>query len=157
MAAADCTTGYCADGVCCGVPCGRCETCAPGTGACEMIPINTDPGDECPRETNFCDGNGGCTECADSTINGSETDFDCGGPDCPSCVTGASCKIDSDCVSCACEGYTCVLARCDNGVQDGCEADVDCGGPCPPCGVGQACRVKADCTLYNCVEGVCVQ
>ncbi len=35
---------------------------------------------------------------------------------------------------------------CSNGVQDGGETDVDCGGYCDACMEGQRCAADADCT-----------
>jgi len=34
---------------------------------------------------------------------------------------------------------------CADGVNDGKETDVDCGGICAPCSDGQACTVASDC------------
>jgi hypothetical protein len=45
---------------------------------------------------------------------------------------------------------------CSNGLQDGTETDVDCGGlECGPCSVGRACLVDADCQTSICQSGVC--
>ncbi|MBW2525460.1 MAG: hypothetical protein JRI23_14840, partial [Deltaproteobacteria bacterium] len=68
-----------------------------------------------------CDGQGACVECvdeaqctgtdvcsgnqcvaatcADGSLNGLETDVDCGGPDCPACINGLECLEDDDCQS----------------------------------------------------------
>lgn len=46
-------------------------------------------------------------------------------------------------------------AACDNGVLDGDETDVDCGGSCSPCGNGDACSVDADCQSGTCDAGTC--
>ena len=46
-------------------------------------------------------------------------------------------------------------AYCDNGVQDGVESDVDCGGPCRYCGLGEACFDWGDCYSGLCVTGRC--
>src|SRR5207253_1229083 len=48
-------------------------------------------------------------------------------------------------------------ASCTNGLQDGTESDVDCGGPaCPACPAGQRCGTALDCQngLF-CASGVC--
>ncbi|MBX3247937.1 MAG: hypothetical protein KF901_12225 [Myxococcales bacterium] len=45
--------------------------------------------------------------------------------------------------------------RCDDGVLNGTESDVDCGGLCPPCASGRACREGADCASGGCVAGIC--
>ena len=43
------------------------------------------------------------------------------------------------------------LPPCQNGVRDGAETDVDCGGgTCPPCATGKACLVDADCASGGC-------
>lgn len=47
-------------------------------------------------------------------------------------------------------------ARCDDGVQNGNETDLDCGGgQCPGCIVGQHCLGANDCRSNECVAGVC--
>jgi hypothetical protein len=39
---------------------------------------------------------------------------------------------------------------CIDGVKDGAETDVDCGGgTCAPCGDGKACNTSADCVMYD--------
>ena len=40
--------------------------------------------------------------CADSIINGEETDVDCGGRLCARCALGKTCAADSDCLSTSC-------------------------------------------------------
>src|SRR3989442_331615 len=45
---------------------------------------------------------------------------------------------------------------CRNGVLDGAETDVDCGGPVgAPCADGRMCLVAADCTRGSCYMGRC--
>ncbi|CAN90920.1 putative exported peptidase / protease [Sorangium cellulosum So ce56] len=45
---------------------------------------------------------------------------------------------------------------CTDGVKNGTETDVDCGGTCTAdCANGQACVTGADCTSLSCVAGVC--
>ena len=48
--------------------------------------------------------------CTDSSQGGSETDVDCGGPDCPGCADGEKCLEDRDCSSDSCDGVVCVAA-----------------------------------------------
>lgn len=46
---------------------------------------------------------------------------------------------------------------CSNGVKDGDETDVDCGGStCAPCGSGASCASATDCSSANCVQKVCL-
>ncbi|MDI3292124.1 Ig-like domain-containing protein, partial [Polyangium sp. 15x6] len=76
----------------------------------------------------LCDGNGACVECNS-------------GPQCPSGV---------------CMGHVCQPASCDDGVKNGTETDVDCGGgTCLPCASGQACTTAADCQTGACIGGLC--
>jgi hypothetical protein len=46
---------------------------------------------------------------------------------------------------------------CSDGIKNGNETDVDCGGgTCPACATGKQCLVAADCVSGNCSGGVCV-
>jgi len=46
---------------------------------------------------------------------------------------------------------------CSNGIKDGTETDVDCGGnQCPKCGDGKMCQLPSDCQSNDCVNGLCV-
>lgn len=83
----------------------------------------------------FCDGSGACVDCTEP----------------------------SQCTSGVCTGAACQPPRCDDGVKNGAETDVDCGGPagsadsCPRCGVGKTCGAKTDCALPYCPNGACEQ
>lgn len=47
---------------------------------------------------------------------------------------------------------------CEDGVANGDESDVDCGGPCDPCSLGQGCETSADCVEPDqtlCDRSVC--
>jgi hypothetical protein len=45
---------------------------------------------------------------------------------------------------------------CTDGITNGGETDVDCGGPtCPPCLTGQTCASGRDCQTGRCLNGVC--
>ncbi len=49
-----------------------------------------------------------------------------------------------------------LAVRCDNGVPDGDETDVDCGGSCPRlCGNGAGCASDPDCETGVCRQQVC--
>jgi hypothetical protein len=96
--------------------------------------------------------------CSDGRRDGSETDVDCGGSACAPCSAGRICLIASDCASglvcvsnlCASPGAT---ARCDDGVRNGTESDVDCGGSCSPCVDGRVCVSGSDCISQTCSAG----
>jgi hypothetical protein len=46
-------------------------------------------------------------------------------------------------------------AACDDGMLNGGETDLDCGGPCKPCHPGQACEDPRDCDLGLCFDNMC--
>jgi len=109
--------------------------------------------------------------CDDQVKDGSETDVDCGGGQCPACGPNKACLVDSDCSKtvsgcdgdlggCMCDAVTrrCVYDHCFDQVKDGNETDVDCGGDCSSCAAAQGCLVDSDCTTTACdgVSLVCV-
>ena len=66
---------------------------------------------------------------------------------------------DADCsrkLAVLCEQYDLPLTGCFDGVRDGDETDVDCGGSCNPCPfVDQQCRASSDCRSGLCLESAC--
>jgi hypothetical protein len=95
-------------------------------------------------------------ECKDGKWDGSETDIDCGGDDCPTrCAAGKRCVLDSDCeqasppLACPDATYRCT-DPCVDYKMDGDETGVDCGGSCPLKCVGEPCTAKMDCQSQNC-------
>ncbi len=91
----------------------------------------------------------------DGVKNGGETDVDCGGPDAgtPRCDTGKACLGGGDCASLVCDGAkkTCNAPSPTDGVKNGTETDVDCGGAGnPTCSTGKICVKHADCTSNGC-------
>jgi hypothetical protein len=99
--------------------------------------------------------------CLDGKQDGNETDVDCGGGSCGPCVNGRKCLGPPDCQSNNCSGGFCAPNNnpsCTNGVRDGSETDVDCGGgSCPQCGNGRSCFQPSDCQSNNCQNGFCSQ
>lgn len=124
--------------------------------------------------------------CSDEVLGESESDVDCGGTcapcapgrrcndgsDCVSdrcegglCATssasgglpGTSCVDASDCVSSVCTGGECQVATSTDGVKNGLETGVDCGGPsgAPPCGAGEGCVTANDCDSLVCTASKC--
>src|SRR5690606_15365505 len=65
------------------------------------------------------------------------------------------CSKNSDCESGLCNG-TCLPRGCMNGIKDGSETDVDCGGSCDACDDGAACMVGAHCESKVCTDGFCL-
>lgn len=96
--------------------------------------------------------------------------FPNGGTPCPDIGSGVC--FEGECVECygtsplnhcggglACTNVNCVPMECElgqpNGVKDGMETGVDCGGPCAPCWVGQGCKSNDHCIEGVCFGGVC--
>ncbi|MFO0587846.1 MAG: hypothetical protein U0441_09920 [Polyangiaceae bacterium] len=97
---------------------------------------------------------------------------------CVGCATDANCGDDEDCLTYQCNSGTCEVvlspegtvcmtsgrcdgkgrcATCSDGMQDGTETDVDCGGDCGSgCAIGAHCDADADCVAgASCATGVC--
>lgn len=146
-ASAKCESGACAakDGKPCGVgtPVAQCDNGQP----CELD-------QDCKSLT--CDG-ATCALTPDSPPgpadlkkNNGETDVDCGGPNAPKCADGKTCDGDGDCENgyCPADTKVCATARYDDGVKNGTETDVDCGGTGPgmlKCAEPKSCLVDGDC------------
>jgi hypothetical protein len=115
----------------CGVPCAKPNgTASCATGTCTLTACNAGFFD--------CDGN---------PANGCEA-LPCG--------TGSHCQTSAQCASGVCQNGFCTnVASCTDGVQNGTETGLDCGGSCPPCGAGQGCTSGASCQSGVCTGGVC--
>lgn len=95
--------------------------------------------------------------CADSIMNGSETDVDCGGVDCTPCADGLVCNIATDCQSGVCTSKVCTPPSCMDMIDNGDETDIDCGGnTCGPCGPGLGCTQDSDCVGDSCSGTLCL-
>ena len=55
--------------------------------------------------------------------------------------------------SAVCTDGRCAAPACADGVQNGDETDVDCGGSCGACAEGDACAAPADCASLICRNG----
>jgi hypothetical protein len=104
--------------------------------------------------------------CTDKIQNGDETGVDCGGSCTTKCDTGQGCKSNADCTNQICDvGNTnlCIAPTSTDGVQNGTETDVDCGGGAPTnapkCLLGKKCgTADTNCTTGACnYAGVCVE
>lgn len=153
-----CAAPSCSDGVQngteTGLNCGgNCtQKCPPGQGCrvkadCDPAVINVD----CIK--NICS----VPSCKDGSVDGDESDVDCGGTCSDRCANGKACKAHSDCVSGRCSDsgnstLLCAAATCGDGVQNQGESDADCGGStlCPRCDTNRMCDLGTDC-----LSGVC--
>ena len=151
--------GACSDGIKDGsesdVDCGG--SCA----KCDVAKACTNGGDcastFCSATTSLCV----ATSCEDGVLSSGETDVDCGGTSCPACVVGKSCMSASDCASMSCDPgqRICVSLQCQDGIKNGNETDVDCGGGiCAPCATNQKCIMSQDCLSTFCAVSskICV-
>ena len=166
----DCTSNFCADGVCCDKACnGLCEACSAARkgsgsdGTCGNIPINQ-PDVSQPTtcaSPSACDGNKGCKS-----------------------INGQTCATNTDCVSGSCADGVCCNSVC-NGTCMACSAAAKGGGQDGVCGniainlpdtlaaaqctgmmscdgngvcknnVGQPCANNTQCVNATCVDSVC--
>src|SRR5439155_181355 len=77
---------------------------------------------------------------------------------CPACTAGRHCLVGSDCTSLVCSPTThiCEAPTCSDGVKNGSETDVDCGGgACTACATAKRSLAGSDCQSFNCADGVC--
>jgi hypothetical protein len=100
----------------------------------------------------------------DGVKNGNELGVDCGsGPTgvdtkAPGCATGATCTDADDCSSGVCTAGKCQAPTYTDGVKNGDETDVDCGGAAAPAGkkcvTGKACVLHRDCASDGCATNL---
>src|SRR6185369_3728103 len=81
---------------------------------------------------------------------------DNGGKACNGSGSCVACLTNADCMFGGCQMGMCGAASCVDGVKDGGESDIDCGGACPgKCGTGKTCGGGADCVNLVCGGGTC--
>lgn len=91
--------------------------------------------------------------CNNGVLDASEADVDCGG-ECAACVDGSMCVMPVDCASMICESGACI--SCLDGIQNGDELAIDCGGPtCGGCPGGTPCTDDSLCASGDCDAGMC--
>jgi hypothetical protein len=168
---ADCTLGFCVDGICCNEACtGSCSACnLPMLGGmCSPVPAGQSPASghtACPttaastcQQDGKCDGKGGCELWANATSCGDGT---CD-PTSNTAVVGSSCDGLSGCQPAP--SVTCAPFKCNPGqtaCATACAADTDCvNAPCVngSCGVvvnGSPCTTGTQCASGNCIDGYC--
>ncbi|MFT7578462.1 MAG: hypothetical protein ACI9MR_000120, partial [Myxococcota bacterium] len=74
-----------------------------------------------------------------------------------SCACNTGYLLQPDGTTCESQvSSVCAEPACDDGIKNGGESSVDCGGPCSACeDPGARCRVRTDCTSRVCDAGVC--
>ena len=100
---------------------------------------------------------GAASTLRDGRQNGDETGIDCGGSNPAKCGLGQGCQGGGDCASTSCVQRACRNVSSSNGVKDGTETDVDCGGAgnAPKCGGDKACGASSDCISAVCSNSKC--
>ncbi len=91
----------------------------------------------------------------DKVKNGDETGVDCGGPTSGKrCADGDGCDVANaarDCESLVCKNSVCQAPSDSDGVKNGKETDLDCGGPnAKACKPTDDCLVDTDCSTKAC-------
>jgi hypothetical protein len=166
----DCSSGFCADGVCCKTACtGTCETCAAAgnVGTCIPADNGTDPRNDCDDQLasscgtdGFCDGTGACEKyvagvaCQSAGCTGMMLTF------AGRCDGAGTCNVKS---SQSCAPFVCNTTGANVGsCKTVCTADADCtvgntcnNGSCGPKPPGASCAADADCMSTHCAQGVC--
>jgi hypothetical protein len=121
------------------------KTCKGETKKCgqKCIPVAS-----CCRDAE-CGTGGACVDRACACFSGFRA---CKG----ACVADAACCLDADCgAGGSCQAGNCIVPTCTDGIKNGNETSVDCGGACPPCTNGQGCVTPGDCASGLCSAGTC--
>ena len=64
-----------------------------------------------------------------------------------------ACQIEATTAECtSCTASPSREGSCTDGIQNGGESDVDCGGPCRSCSFGETCRQNWDCESRRCLD-----
>jgi hypothetical protein len=75
----------------------------------------------------------------------------------PQAFDSCPCVVDLDCPSYWCHSGQCAKPSCSDGIHNGTETDLDCGGrDCAPCPLLRNCQLSSDCALGDCDSGRCL-
>jgi plastocyanin len=77
-----------------------------------------------------------------------------GGKVCSGAGACVGCVVGADCTSGVCTANVCAAASCTDGVMNGTETGLDCGGSCAAC-LGAACTTASNCASGACTGNVC--
>ncbi|MEZ4314092.1 MAG: hypothetical protein R3F14_39230, partial [Polyangiaceae bacterium] len=161
----ECTSGFCADGVCCNTSCtATCNACSAlkkgqgADGTCGAILVGTDPDNECAGAAN-CSGGSSCSLLGNGTTCAQDTECSSG-----FCVDGVCCNTVCNALCQACTAAkkgsgsngTCGSIASGADPDDECVGSQTCNGS-GGCKLpnGDACTAATDCLSNNCVDGVC--
>ncbi|MCA9620417.1 MAG: hypothetical protein KC731_15450 [Myxococcales bacterium] len=125
-------------------------------GSCSLI-VDVDE-DQIRGEGGSSDGGATAPSCDDGRHDGSETDVDCGGPDCGPCDHGDACETYVDCASRRCSDLVCVPCNGDADCKDSGRLTDCIEHVCTNSGLalnGEACSEGSDCRSEICVDELC--
>ena len=139
-ASSDCASGYCTGEVCVDESCATIE-CAPGKSCYRAVCYDAclSP-DDCEAGTRCFEGACVVQDCDAVECAAEQTCYRgvCYG----ACSGGESCTEEGA----ECLDGSCVVPTCEDGLQNGDETDIDCGGPgCEACDPGKMCELNEDC------------
>ncbi len=157
VSGAECSSGFCIDGLCCDGACdGACEACdlAGAEGSCSAVPAGSDPDAECASGER-CDGAGACLLVDGAACRASA---ECLGGSCVDEVCCADAECPGTCRSCAVPGVEgrCAFFTRGSDPEAECEGAAACDGS-GGCAAneGSTCAEGADCLSGACADGLC--
>lgn len=171
---ADCESNTCTNKVC------QAEVVHPDASCNNKVKDGSEVDVDCGGACNKCQDDKACADdsdclgstcinnkcltptCFDQKKNGLESEVDCGGAICQTCVQEQKCKQNIDCASNWCDNGVCVWGvrnnnlLCIDGLKNQDETDIDCGGAkCFLCKEDKSCKTNNDCWYKACVYGKC--
>lgn len=120
----------------CPAKCSKDKECKAGADCASGLCMNS----VCKNPT--CSPNDGCV------VNCVPHDSDC--PPVPNCLEDGNCVL-----GCPSQDPDCLPESCSNGIKDGQESDVDCGGNCAKCDLDKKCLKNNDCSSNVCENSIC--
>lgn len=158
------------------------RTCIAGNCGIARTPMGTPSSTQTAGDCNaiICDGSGGTTSAVDNMdlpIDGNACTADAcmggvpmnpllpldspctqnGGKVCNGNGECVACNTGNQCASKVCSGGKCQAPTCVDGIINGAETDLDCGGGvCPACTIGSECLKGTDCVSGVCLDALCM-
>ncbi len=161
--AAECDSGFCVDGVCCGTACGgTCNACSAAktdgaNGTCGDVKVDTDPENECTGALT-CNASGACEKATGASC-GAAAECDsgfCVDNVCCESACGGICRACSNAKTGAANGTCDQLTAGTDEPEDGCAGALTCNasGACEKA-QGASCSGASECDSGFCVDTVC--
>jgi hypothetical protein len=108
------------------------------------------PGDATAAKSGKCKPKcGECEKCKKGDCDRKNGKKRCKQGKCQAKANGLVCSTGT------CQGGACAPPSCSDGIRNGTETDIDCGGTCPRCANGKVCVNRNDCASAFCKSGTC--